>query len=115
MHPFERGAKLLYARVGASILSMLVFVGIGVHAHFIANVPLGLSAIIPLGIAVIILPRHTRRGSLAGLATSEDPAYAELRLRVARLGSFTTTLRMVYLAVALVVFFILPVFVPDAT
>jgi len=88
---------------------VLVFVGFGVNAHFIEQTgQLGIVALIFLAAGVFVLPRHTRKGHVAG---TEGLSQEHLE-RIGRLGSLATTLRMVYLGVALVVLFVLPAIVP---
>ncbi len=109
----ERAVRVTTGRVTASVISVVLFVGLVLNAYFIERVTqVGLVAVLPLTAAVLLLPGNRRSGRLEGVA---DGAAGPLVERQRRLLSLATTLRMIYLGVALICFFILPSWVPAPT
>lgn len=107
--PLERTVRTFTLRVAASAICVVLFVGLTLNAYFIERVTqVGLLAVIPLTAAVFLLPRHTRSGQVAGAPASDAP----LLERLQRLGTLATTLRIVYLGIAVVCFFLLPALIP---
>lgn len=107
-------ARWLYGRTIASMVAFIAFVMMAINANLIARTDLGPWAIVPIVLALVVLPRRTRGGVF--VPTPQNPHESaddrQLRVRLDRLGNFTTSLRMIYLVLTLFCFLILPELVP---
>lgn len=112
----RRTARSLYGRTIASMVALLIFIAMAINAHLIEQAgTIGPLAIVPIALAVALLPRRTRTGVfLPSVEQAEEPPEdRQLRVRLARLAELATWLRVIYLGVTLFCFFLLPELVPS--
>lgn len=93
----------LKLRFGISIAGFVAFLGFVANALFLDPGNLPLAAVLPLAIALIVLPRHRRSGALHvdTEPTKDDRA---VMAAIGRLGNIATNLRMAYFLIVVVSF-----------
>ena len=110
-------ARRIYGRFIVSIISFLLFIAAIINAHLIAQTgQIGVLSIVFIAIAVLILPRHSRAGifvpSDEETSANENESDRLLRIRLAKLGGFTTYLRMIYFIIIVACSLGLPLLAP---